>query len=58
MGVVFLGSYLCISILEFKFGQERLLVVWQRHLCISILEFKSSQKKLLKIESFIYVFLY
>ena len=40
MGVVFLGSYLCISILEFKFLIKLFLLFQYHNLCISILEFK------------------
>ena len=40
MGVVFLGSYLCISILEFKFLKEMFGDQGALDLCISILEFK------------------
>ena len=43
MGVAFLGSYLCISILEFKFFTSLLLQLINDNLCISILEFKFQQ---------------
>ena len=40
MGVIFLGSYLCISILEFKLKMMKKIKNTQNNLCISILEFK------------------
>ena len=40
MGVVFLGSYLCISILEFKSAYFWVEEAAEFNLCISILEFK------------------
>ena len=49
---------LCISILEFKYGEIEIINPLINDLCISILEFKWRTKNIYSRRSRIYVFLY